>query len=841
MQKRHVSAHFQRSFFRPSRVRVAGILGAVCLLAAMSSGAFVQEAFAQELESKSGVRGAGNDGNFRVISRFPTKSGDAPKDGESLAVDDAIRDAIAGERWKVANLLLAGAVAAESDGKPDGKKDTARQAHKDPYFELLSGYLNMQAGDFEVALTQFKSLETKVAVLEDYRLYWAAQSALNTKKAHDAVLLASQVPKKSRLFGVNLILLADALAQSDTDEDLARAVKTLEIYLDRYPNGRSAESARLLLAQSLEKSKNWERAGEAYLNILEKHALNTSATTAAARLKALRKHLSPSLQKQIDTPTLERRFSRWRALFASHRSEGVITEVQAALPELKGKSGKALEQRCEALYLIAQSHTKLRHHRDGAEWYTRILSECADTSYELRALYVGGKGFWNSGQQPKALEWFARIAKDYPEHSFADDAMYFSARILREEGKLDAARKMLQEQVERYPKGDMAKDARWLLVREFFVKKEYQKAVDYIDGLKETGEDDLYSRGRMAYFRARALELLADAKPEPLQRAETAYREVVDAYPLSYYAYLSINRIGLIHEAKPGKPAGASHDPRIRDLCTIEGAKVCGFIASKDSPKVVIGEDLRQAEHFNKGTELLRLGLVSIAEKEFQALRRSHGSTDNLWAMTYLLDAARAFRVSHDLPRRHIDGWGDNYPRGAEDAHWSLAFPRPFEQSINVYAVQRKLPPAIVYAIMREESGFNPQIESWANARGLLQLMEPTARSAAKADGLSGFNAAQLLDPAVNIRLGTAYIAELGGQVDSHPALMIAGYNGGYTNVSRWLRERGELPLDLWIEDIPYGQTRNYTKRVLSSFWSYAWLYGEDRVPPVNFDLPAAK
>ncbi|AWV90524.1 transglycosylase SLT domain-containing protein [Bradymonas sediminis] len=827
MQKRDASVHFQRSLFPRSRVRLLGILCAAFLLASVPSGAFSQESG----KASAGVQGAGNDGNFRVISRFPTKADAGATDKDAPSVDDAIRDAIAGERWKVAQLLLEGA----------SEKGEEKAGQEDPYFELLSGYLNLRAGDFETALSQFKALESKVEVLEDYRLHWAAQSALNAQKSHDAVLLAAQVPADSRLFGTTLILLADALAKSDTDADLARAIKTLEIYLKKYPNGRSAESGRLLLAQSLEKSQKWERAGEAYLEILEKHPLNSSASTATARLKSLRRQLSPGLQKKIATPTLERRFSRWRALFDSHRSEEVIAEVSPALAQLKGKSGKALEQRCEALYLVAQSHTKLRHHRDGSQWYTRILDECADTSYALRALYVGGKGFWNSGQQDKALDWFARIAKDYSKHSFADDAMYFSARILREQGKLEAARQMLQSQVDRYPKGDMAKDARWLLVRELFAQKDYKKAVDYIDGLSETGEDDLYTRGRMAYFRARALELIAEGKPEATAAAEKAYREVVDAYPLSYFAYLAINRVALIHEAKSGKSAAAQHDPRITDLCTIEGAKVCGYISAKDSPEVVIDPDLREAPHFKKGNELLRLGLVSIAEREFQALRRSHASSDNLWAMTYLLDAARAYRVSHDLPRRHIEGWGTNYPRSAEDSHWSLAFPRPFEQSVGVFANQRDLPPAIVYAIMREESGFNPQIESWANARGLLQLMEATARNSAKTDGLKDFSAAQLFDPEVNIRLGTAYIAELGEQVDKHPALMIAGYNGGYTNVSRWLRERGDLPLDLWVEDIPYGQTRNYTKRVLASFWSYAWLYGSDRVPPINFTLPAAK
>jgi soluble lytic murein transglycosylase len=76
---------------------------------------------------------------------------------------------------------------------------------------------------------------------------------------------------------------------------------------------------------------------------------------------------------------------------------------------------------------------------------------------------------------------------------------------------------------------------------------------------------------------------------------------------------------------------------------------------------------------------------------------------------------------------------------------------------------------------------------------------------------------------------------DLGDKLGDHPALMIAGYNGGHGNVSRWLDERGDLPLDLWVEDIPYGQTRKYTKRVLSTFWTYNWLYSESRVPRLSF------
>lgn len=834
---RELKRQNERSFGRLRASWALFLALGLCSTALYSARAQAQDAEAGS--SSGGVRSAGGDANFRVISRFSgDKKDEEGEDNDALIqVDPSIRQAIAEGRWEVANLLLTGSKEREvSETLP---------TPKDPYLTLLSGYLALRAQDYALANERLKAVEDKVETLEDYRLFWAAESALKADNPHDAVLFSAEIPSESRLFGAGLMTLARALVQTGEASDIERAITTLKVYLKKYPRGRSAPTARLLLAQTLEEAERWDSAAEIYLEIQEKDPLTPADNTAKTRLKAMRDRLRAALKKRVDEPGVEQRMHRWRALYAQHQSAEAIKELSAALPEFSQKTEADAELRCEALYMLAQSHTKLRQHAESVRWYEQILDDCADTSYMIRALYVGGRGFWNAGQQDEARAWFGRIVEEFPEHSFADDAMYFQARILKEQEKSDEAREMLQAQVERYPDGDMAKDAHWLIVREMFAGENFAEALSYIDALDETGEDDIYSRGRMAYFRGRALEELARAqKPQKdeaashLKDARAAYREVVRTYPLSYYAYLSINRLALIAGDAPKKDELAlRHDPALEDLCELEDGSLCNFIEPSSAEEIVLDDALREAAHINRGQQLLALGLVDLAELEFQALRREHGSAENLWAMTYLLDSAHAYQVSHDLPRRHIEGWQAHYPRGKNDPHWSLAYPHPFSKWVEKYAHQRELSPALIWAIMREESGFNPQIESWANARGLLQLMESTARSVAGRDGLKGFSAEQLFEPEVNIRLGTGYIAELGEQVKAHPALVIAGYNGGFGNVSRWLKERGELPLDLWVEDIPYGQTRDYTKRVLSSYWTYAWLYGRERVPPVSFSL----
>ncbi|MFP4600972.1 MAG: transglycosylase SLT domain-containing protein [Persicimonas sp.] len=784
-----------------------GLSALVVLISSWSVAACAQES------GDSGLESAGDEAKFRVISRFP--SDDEPAEApsaifEEQMIDGAITDAIAQSRWDVARLLVS-------------KQDVANQDDA-PYMKLLAGYLALQDEAPDEAFEILDGLVGQVGELEDYRLFWAAKSAYEAEDFHKATMRAAKVPRESLVFGHSLILLADSLAGAGGESDLERAVDTLELYLSKYPNGRSAEAARLSLAEALEKSERWDAAALAYRDVVENHPLSDSAKTAKEQLDSIREHLSESTTEEIDSPPFSTRMMRYRALFGAHRSEVVVDELGDELETLDEDAA----ERCEATYLVAKSYSKLRRHSDGADWYERILDDCAQTPYAIKALYVGGKGLWNSGKQDDARQWFERIWTEYGDHSFADDAMYFSARILREDEKKKQARKLLQKQVQRYPSGDMAKDAHWLMVRELFAGDDFEAVVKYVDGLEQTGEDDMYSRGRLHYFRARALEKLGKA-----DQADTAYRKIAKANPLSYYAYLSFNRLGLLAE---GQKSGARSTAT--DVCALGNTDICEFVGPSKSPAVELPDEMKSSDHFKRGAHLLRIGLTELAEDEFHALRRDHHGQANLWALTYLLDAAGAYRLSHDLARRHIDGWQTHYPKSSDDPRWSLAFPQPFRRHVDTFVEQRDLPAALVYAIMREESGFNPRIESWANARGLLQLMESTASGVAEDDGLSDFSADKLFDPAVNIRLGTGYIEELAGKLESHPALVIAGYNGGHSNVSRWLKERGDLPLDLWVEDIPYGQTRKYTKRVLSSFWTYSWLYGEDRVPRISFDLP---
>jgi soluble lytic murein transglycosylase len=158
-----------------------------------------------------------------------------------------------------------------------------------------------------------------------------------------------------------------------------------------------------------------------------------------------------------------------------------------------------------------------------------------------------------------------------------------------------------------------------------------------------------------------------------------------------------------------------------------------------------------------------------------------------------------------------------------------MAFPRAFSDVVEREAKKNGIPSALAYAVMREESAFDPEAESPAKAFGLMQLIVPTARKVAKDVGLA-YDESALARPETNVALGCRFLAELRAKFPVNPSLAISAYNAGPGAPVRWIATRESDDFDLWVEQIPYEETKKYTKRVLASYAAYAFLYDRDRL-----------
>ena len=164
-------------------------------------------------------------------------------------------------------------------------------------------------------------------------------------------------------------------------------------------------------------------------------------------------------------------------------------------------------------------------------------------------------------------------------------------------------------------------------------------------------------------------------------------------------------------------------------------------------------------------------------------------------------------------------------PTDTEAEVWWHAWPQPWPDDVRELASNGGgVEPALVYAVMREESGYRPTALSVAGARGLLQLMPETATRLARDAGLPEPSPDSLFEPRVNLDLGSRYLVQLLARFGGRTSAAIASYNAGPHVVARWL-EGSALADDEWVEAIPYEQTRAYTKRVLRSLHAYRVLY----------------
>jgi len=146
----------------------------------------------------------------------------------------------------------------------------------------------------------------------------------------------------------------------------------------------------------------------------------------------------------------------------------------------------------------------------------------------------------------------------------------------------------------------------------------------------------------------------------------------------------------------------------------------------------------------------------------------------------------------------------------------SVRFPIAYDDLVNTQALQNNLDPALVLGLIRQESVFDVTAGSGVGARGLMQIMPATGKQIAKELKESWGAATSLYDPRVNLRYGTYYYKKLLDKFDGQAALAAAGYNAGPNRIKRWRPDKA-MPMDIWIETIPFDETRHYVSVVLSN------------------------
>jgi soluble lytic murein transglycosylase len=167
---------------------------------------------------------------------------------------------------------------------------------------------------------------------------------------------------------------------------------------------------------------------------------------------------------------------------------------------------------------------------------------------------------------------------------------------------------------------------------------------------------------------------------------------------------------------------------------------------------------------------------------------------------------------------------------------YDLLYPRPFDAEVAQAAEMARLPPELVYGVIRQESLYRADAVSSAGARGLMQLQIDTARRTARYLKLPKPDVTDLFEPAINTSLGAGYLRMLLDRFDGQLPVALAGYNAGPNAAKRWLPDES-MDADIWIENIPYDETREYVQRILWHRLLFSWLGDESRGEQTGFWL----
>jgi soluble lytic murein transglycosylase len=545
-----------------------------------------------------------------------------------------------------------------------------------------------------------------------------------------------------------------------------------------------------------------EEALALYRRVASRAPLADQGRAADAKATALLATLAEDRRLALAEPTLDDALARADALYESSRNEAAEQSYAAVAARFTAAGDAA--RSCTARLQQARALDRRRARAEAVTLFVAVADECSDPDTKALARYGAGRALHNLARHDEAIAQFEALERDAPTHRLADDALLRAAIVAREHADDAGFAERLTVLPARYPLGDMRGEARFLSAWRLRALGKPEDALAELDrslaeGPSETGED---VHGRAAYWRARLFDELGRTAD-----AVRAHEALCLAAPLAYYAQLSLVQLARLEPARA------------------DAVRAAWLGEAREVPLLFPRRPELDAPAFARAVALLRTGDVDLAQLELAALGATGegADPDALWLAAALLDRAGAYGSSMALLRKRLPNRLDMAPTGRARALWRLAYPHAYAPVIDDAATAEGIPASLVRAIAREESAFDPEAHSAVGASGLIQLMSGTARRFAGPLGLPS-DAAALRRPEVNVRIGSSFLGFLVRRYPGRPGLVPGAYNAGEGAMDRWQRARSAEPLDVFVENVPYDESRRYTRRVLQTWGTYALL-----------------
>ncbi|NWG14394.1 MAG: transglycosylase SLT domain-containing protein [Acidobacteria bacterium] len=435
----------------------------------------------------------------------------------------------------------------------------------------------------------------------------------------------------------------------------------------------------------------------------------------------------------------------------------------------------------------------------------------ADPEIHARALYLQAVCNRALRREAAFIEARDQAAGLYPESPWTERILYSVATYYEVENRRESIEQAYEALLRAFPKGAHARRASWRVALCAYEDGRYEEALGRF-GRHLVSSPSPAGAAAAGYWMARCYERLNDPRSALL-----IYRRVAALANLNYYGQLAQQAAA---SARPeGGIAGtAAPEPDLQKALRIMEALQARpvLVAEPAGPAAAAIERARQ------------LVMAGLPEEALEELRIAAERFPEEKSVPYV--AARIHERRGDSPSAIgalysvLPGYALSPVGCLPHEIREILFPLRYLDIVHVHSTARGLEPSLVLAIIRQESAFKEDARSTANARGLMQILPSTGRRLARQAALRGYSVRKLYEAATNIDLGTRYLSDLlrmfGGKIE----LALAAYNAGENRVQRWRTQFGDADMPLFVEQVPFTETRDYLRQVLTHRAHYRTL-----------------
>jgi soluble lytic murein transglycosylase len=666
--------------------------------------------------------------------------------------------------------------------------ERGRAARSSMIVSLNSAARLATSGDYTRALSLVTPTVATEGLLGQYASYYAGVAQLGLKRASEALKLFRDL-QAARPIGY--LAEAAALGEAEAHEALGDPDDAVKIY-ERLLKGRlsNVEDVYMRLGRAARAANDGTKAAEAFAHVFYEFPLGENAAIAGAELNTLTglQPLTPGSQRyKVELGRAERLFGSKQ--YADARS-GFL-----ALKDIASGDDRELIQ-----LRIAECDYFTKRTRGARDTLKTLASK---VSRKGEALFFYALASRDAGDTDTFVATLERIETEFPEQTWAEDALNNLGTHYIKKDEDDRADAVFRELYERYPRGNYAERAAWKTGWTSYRRDAYADTARIFERAASDFPRSDY-RPAWLYWSGRAREAMGEA-----QTANQRYSLTAADYANSYYGRLALKRLDGTPSARL-VAASTSAEPQTTQTQTVlpaNGAMIRALLAAEMYDDAM--NELRYAQRVWGDSPAIE---ATVAWTRQQQARTETG----MKRFQLLRGAINTMRRAYP---QFMAAGGDELPRDV----LTVIFPIAYWDLIRKYSTANGLDPYFVAALVAQESTFVADVKSAANAYGLMQLLPSTARIYARKLNLR-YSSRLLTDPESNIRMGTAYLADKIKEFgDLH--LVLASYNAGERPVHRWQAERPGLPVEEFIDDIPYPETQMYVKKILGTAEDYRRLY----------------